>query len=180
MKITPQRRYVNARGRGLPTDANGLTLIEIVIGMAVLALGLLGIAGMVGTGYVNANAGGKTTMALTAARQVVEDMRALPFANLINLNGFDTTNPGTQPVNDPEREIARKWRYSLAGDGVGWNFTTAEMARWTILSTGGTVFAGSGQIAVVNQTATLRLVTVTVPIPGRAVNVQLATLISRM
>ena len=160
--------------------ARGLTLVEILIGMTILSVGLLGIAGMFSTVYTDVAAGGKTTMALTAARQILEDMRSIPFGNLGNLNGFDTAaSASLQPVNDPERAIARKWRYALAGDGTGWNFTTAEKASWTVLSTGGAIFAGSGQISVVVQ-GTMRLVTVTVPIPGRGVNVQLATLISRL
>ncbi len=171
---------MKGRDKRRPREARGLTLIEILIGMTILSVGLLGIAGMFSTGYTDAAAGGKTTMAVTAARQILEDMRLIPFGNLANLNGFNTASVGTQPANDPERAIARKWRYALAGEGTGWNFTTAEKARWTVLSTGGAIFAGSGQISVVNQGANLRLVTVTVPIPGRGVNIQLATLISRL
>jgi hypothetical protein len=155
-------------------------LVEILIGMVILSFGLMGIAGMVSTGHTNVTAGGNMTMALTGVRQILEDVRSLPFDNLGNLNGFNTDSPGTLPVNDPEREIARKWRYALAGEGGGWTFTAAEKARWTTLTTGGALFGGSGQISVVNQSATLRLITITVPVPGRPVTVQMATLVSRM
>jgi len=180
MRMSLQRGYLKGRDQGYLRGGRGLTLIEILIAMTILSVGLLGIAGMFSTGYTNAAAGGKTTMALTAARQILEDMRAIPFGNLAALHGFNTASVGTQPASDPERAIARKLRYALAGEGTGWNFTTAEKARWTVLSTMGTNFGGSGQISVVNQGATMRLVTVTVPVPGRGVTVQLATLIARM
>ncbi len=166
------------RERRRPTRTSGFSLVELLIGMTILAVGLLATASMFSTGYTNVSSGGKTTMALTAARQMLEDMHSLPFANLLNLNGFDTTNYLSQPANNPERSVARKWRYALAGDGTGWSFTTAEKAMWTVFSTGGAIFRGSGQVSVVSQGATLRLVTVTVPVPGQGINVQLATLIS--
>jgi Tfp pilus assembly protein PilV len=155
-------------------------VIEVLIGVTILTVGLLGILGMFSSSYTSIAEGGKLTMALTAARQILEDMRTLPYDNVANLNGFDTNTPATQPASDPEREIARKWRYTLAGEGNGWTFTTAERTKWTALSTGGGIFGGSGQISVVNQSATLRLVTATVTIPGRAGPVRLATLISKM
>jgi len=48
------------------------------------------------------------------------------------------------------------------------------------MSSGTVVFGGRAQVAVVNQTATLRLVTVTVQGPGLGTTVQIATLISRL
>jgi Tfp pilus assembly protein PilV len=155
-------------------------LIEILIGISILAIGLLGIAGMFSTAYVDINAGGNTTMAVTAARQMIEDMRLLPFDNLVNLNGFNTNTVGTQPAADPERAIARKWRYLVAGTGAGWNFTAAEMAQWSSLYTGGANFGGQATVVVTSPSPTLRQVTVTVPVPGRGVNVSLSTLISRL
>jgi prepilin-type N-terminal cleavage/methylation domain-containing protein len=158
----------------------GFSLLEILVAMIILAVALLAIARMFETGYTTATAGGKMTMGLTGARQMLEDIRTIPFGNLLNLDGYDTNTQATLPANDPELEIARKWRYALAGDGVGWGFTTAEKAKWRVLSSEGTTFGGRGQISVVSQSATLRLVTVTVAVPGRGVNIQLATLISAM
>ncbi len=163
------------------TGARGFTLIEMLIGLTVLSVGLLGIAGMFSTAYTDVSAGGKTTMALTAAREIVEDMRLLPFDNLVNLNGFGTNNVASQPAGGPERAMGRKWRYALAGDGTGWNFTSAEMQQWSMLTTGGSVvFGGNAVVQVNSPSPTLRQVTVTVPVPGRAVNVSLTTLISRL
>ena len=165
---------------GRPGGGRGFTLIEILIGITILAVGLLGIAGMFSTAYVDISAGGKTTMAVTAARQIIEDMRLLPFDNLVNVNGVDTNTVASQPAGQPERDMARKWRYLVAGSGVGWNFTAAEMAQWSSLYTGGANFGGQATVAVTSPSPTLRQVTITVPVPGRGVNVSLSTLISRL
>jgi prepilin-type N-terminal cleavage/methylation domain-containing protein len=183
MRTPHQRGYLKDKVRRGPVGDRGLTLVEILVAMTVLAVALLGIAGMFETGYTTATAGGKMTLALTGARQMLEDIRTIPtnpLDSLDNLNGFDTNSTATLPASDPELAIARKWRYALAGEGVGWSFTTAEKAKWSVLSSDGTTFGGRGQISVVNQSATLRLVTVTVAVPGRGVNIQLATLISAM
>jgi prepilin-type N-terminal cleavage/methylation domain-containing protein len=165
---------------GRPGGGGGFTLIEILIGITILAVGLLGIAGMFSTAYVDISAGGKTTMAVTAARQIIEDMRLLPFDNLVNVNGVDTNTVASQPAAQPERDMARKWRYLVAGSGVGWNFTAAEMAQWSSLYTGGANFGGQATVAVTSPSPTLRQVTVSVPVPGRGVTVALSTLISRL
>lgn len=165
---------------GCRGGGRGFTLIEILIGLTVLTVGLLGVVGMFSAGYTNLSEGGRMTMALTAARQMLEDIRTVPFDNLPNLNNLDTNNAGTQPAGNPEREIARKWRYALAGNDAAWNFTAAERGRWRNLGVGNALFGGRGQIAVFDQTTTLRRVTITVLVPGRGATVQLVTLISRM
>jgi len=164
--------------------ARGFTLIEILIGITILAVGLLGVAGMFSTAYTDVSAGGKTTMAVTAARQIIEDMRLLPFDNLATLNGFDTNTVGSQPAANPERGMARKWRYIVAGNGTGWNLVSPETAQWSSLYTGGANFGGRATVTVTSPSPTLRLVTVTVPLPGRTqgtvLNISLSTVISRL
>jgi Tfp pilus assembly protein PilV len=165
-------------------------LIEILIGLTVMTIGLLGVAGMFSTAYTDVTAGGRTTMGLTAARQIIEDIRLLPFENIADLNNFNTNNAGSVPPVDATRDpgrtmartMARKWRYGLQGDGAGWNFTTAEKQEWSMLTTGGSVpFGGSATVTVASPSATLRQITITVPVPGRAgVNVSISTLVSRL
>jgi len=181
MKLSPERCDLARQDRGRRVGGRGFTLIEILIGMTVLTIGILGVTSMFGTGYINVGEGARMTMAVTAATQMLEDIRTIPFANLPNLNGFDTNASGTQPANNPERGIARKWRYALAGPGTGWNFTAAETAMWYNLGVGNALFGAEGTIAVVSQTATLQLVTVTVAThSGRGATVKLATLISSL
>ena len=117
-------------------------------------------------------------MGLSAARQVIEDMKRLPFDNIVNLDGFDTENPGTLPTNDPEREIARRWRYALAGEGVGWTFTADEKNRWPSLVGYGDFLGGSGRIDTASISATITEITVSVSVPGRWRPMQVATRIA--
>ena len=185
------RQGVQGRGAGGPGRAWGFTLIEVLIGITILVVGILGVATMFGTGYSNVGQGAQLTMAVTAARQMLEDVRTIPFDNLLDLNGpggagFDTSLLGTQPAADPARNIARKWRYAFAGEvaGSGWNFTAAERAAWQSLGVGSVPFGASGLLVVTSPSATLRQIAITVRVPGRgrAVGntVQLTTLLSRL
>jgi len=163
----------------------GFTLLEVLVGSAVLSVALLAMAAMFPTGYTNITDAGKMTMALTGGRQILEDISALPFDNIGTLNNFDTQNPASLPAADPERTIARRWRYALAGEGNGFAFTAAEKAAWSTLSTGqGISLNGRGRINVVALTPTvppsLSQVTVTITYPGRPTGVQLVTNITRL
>ena len=171
-------RY-SKQGKGLWTMA-GFTLLEVLVGAAVLSVALLGVAAMFPTGYTNITEAGKMTMALTAGRQVLEDISALPFDNIGNLNGFDTRNPATLPPGEPERTMARRLRYALAGEGDGFTFKKDEKDQWTILSAGSATLNGRGQVGVAALSATLNQVTVTITYPGRPAGVQLVTNITRL
>jgi len=170
------------------TRTQGFTLIELLIGATILAVGVLGVATMFGTGYSNVGEGSKLTLAVTAARQMLEDVRTIPFNNLTNLNGpggtgFDTSNVATLPAADPERNIARKWRYALAGGGTGWNFTSTETGKWQSQGVNNLLIGSSGLVVVTSPSPTMRLITITVRIQGWGNTiqlVQLATLISRL
>jgi len=186
MRPAPEPRRIAIRGRrALRTRQMGFSLIELLIGMSLMAVALLSIAAMFSTGYTDVHAGGMTTMATAAGRQILEDMQNLPFDRLINLNNFNTTNAGSLPASNPERDLARKWRYALAGEGAGWpTYSIAEKAMWSTLAISGVQVGVNGQISVVQDTATLTRITVTVQLPGRTagapIPVQLATLISRL
>ena len=171
-------RY-SKQGKGLWSMA-GFTLLEVLVGAAVLSVALLGIAAMFPTGYTNITEAGKMTMALTAGRQVLEDISALPFDNIGNLNGFDTRNPATLPPGEPERTMARRLRYALAGEGDGFTFTKDEKDQWTILSAGSAILNGRGQVGVAALSETLNQVTVTITYSGRPAGVQLVTNITRL
>jgi prepilin-type N-terminal cleavage/methylation domain-containing protein len=190
MNIVTDRKHIIGSASPRRAKNHGFTLIELLIGMTILTFGLLGIAAMFPMGYFVVSDAGKMTMTLTGTRQILEDVRSVPFQNLGNLNGFDTNNAATLPAANPERDIARRWRYALAGEGNGFTFTIAEKAAWTRLTTTAaspnsntsmtSVFGGRGVISVVAQTATLSRITITITIPGRTKTVNIATLVSRM
>lgn len=165
---------------GVSRASRGFTLIEVLLGMTILMVGLLGIAAMFPMAFITVHDAGKMTMGLTAARQILEDVRSVPFDEIINLNSFDTNNASTLPTNPTPREVARRWRYALAGEGNGFTYTTDEKSRWASLSSAGATFGARGRITVVAVSATLNRVTVTVTIPRRTRDLQITTLISRI
>ena len=177
-----------------PAAEGGFTLIELLIASVLLAGALLAIANMMPTGHTNITDAGKRTMALTAARQILEDTRPVPFDNLIALNNFTTNNPATLPdvaVFPTERDLARRWRYTLAGEGDGFTFSNDEKNSWAILSRGNPTapvkLDGVAQVSVadpgcppLNPGCQLREITVTISFPGRAGNIALATRVTRL
>ncbi len=183
----------HASRAGTPSSPGGFSLIELLIGMSIMAFALLSIATMFSTGYTDVTYGGKTTMAAAAARQMLEDIQSLKdiqsvnFATLETLNGKGTAAVGSVPAAEPGRSLVRKWRYALAGDNdAAWGFTSVEKKGWSVLTASGVPLGATGQITVANfgGNATLKVVTVRVSLPGRmpteTFSVQLSTLISRL
>jgi hypothetical protein len=156
----------------------GFTYLEVLIAGVLLGFALIAMCGMFLAGYSNVNTAGRTTMGLSAARQLMEDARQLPFGVLANLNGFDTDDPSTLPEDDPEREVARRWRYALSGGGVGWNFTADEIERWPDLADQGDPLGAAGTITVTPRSATLTEVSLVISVPGRWRDVRISTLIT--
>ena len=137
------------------------------------------------------NDAGKMTMTLTGTRQILEDVRSIPFQNLRQLERFRYQQFRNASGSDPERDIARRWRYALEGRrqwihlyGCGeggverpYHLNSASPNTSTSMSR---PFGAKGTISVVNQTATLSRITITITIPGRTKTVSIATLVSRM
>jgi prepilin-type N-terminal cleavage/methylation domain-containing protein len=162
--------------RTLRTNSRGFTLAEVIIASMVLLVALLVIATMFPMGHQQIVDAGRMTLAVTAARQVLEDLGSLPFDSVVNLNGFTTANSATLPANDPELAAARRWRYMVGGAGGGFSFTSAEMTEYGSI----TPFGGTATIQVTSPSASLRQATVTVSVPGLTTNVQLSTVVVRM
>lgn len=92
-----------ARNRGLK-DKRGFTLIEILIGASVLAVGLLGLATIYPVAYLNVDSGGKLTEASALSQSFMEELRTLAVIDPPNFdavigdfpangfNGMSTTN----------------------------------------------------------------------------------------
>src|SRR5206468_802712 len=99
---------------GPGTDGSGWRTLENASQM-ILVVGLLSLATMFPVGYRQITDAGRMTMAVTGARHILEDIGAVPFANIRFLDNFDTTSTATLPAADPQQAIARRWRYMLAG-----------------------------------------------------------------
>ncbi len=158
-------------------EEKGFATLEILVSAALIAIALLSIATMYLTAHASVERSGDTTVAVALARRMVEDMRSLPYPSLNAINGLDTDNPTTLPANDPERDIARRWRYAVAGESAGWTYTAAEKAAWpTFVSSG---LSTRGRVEVTAPSTSMRAVKVSLTVPGRTRDVELATLISR-
>jgi hypothetical protein len=169
---------VSANGFIPASDERGLTLVEVLLAGALLAVSLLAMSSMFVSGYANIAVAGRSTTGLAAGRQILEDVRGLPFDSVVNLDGFDTDDPSSTPAAEPESEIARRWRYALAGEGVGWTFTTEEIDDWPAPPADVAVLGATGRIDVDLVSATLARVTVTIVVPGTRRDIELTTLVA--
>ena len=152
----------------------GFTLVETIVAMLFAAGALLGFAYAFTASYANVVQEGESTMAVAAARQLLEDVKTLDLADIDTLNGFDTGNFETLPQDAGPRNVARRLHYSVAG-GSNWSFTAEEKARWSRTESDKSSPSGQARIQVTSPSATLRMVTVTVTMPGAASPVQLTT-----
>ncbi len=71
----------------------GLTLLEFLFAISILAIAILGVAGMFPAAFRSVVQGGNLTKATVLARSMVETLRAEPFATLDAYNAFDTRDP---------------------------------------------------------------------------------------
>jgi prepilin-type N-terminal cleavage/methylation domain-containing protein len=164
-------------------NERGFTLTEVIIASMVLLIALLVIASMFPMGHQQVVDAGRMTLAVTAGRQVLEDIGALPFDSVRNLNGFTTANAATLPGADPELAVARRWRYMIGGPGGGFSFTSAELGQYgSVTPVGGTatIQVTSPPGGTCSAAGSRCQATVTVSVPGLTTNVQLSTIIVRM
>lgn len=85
-------------------DHRGLTLIEVLIASAILAVGLLALLSAFPIGYVDVNVSGGQSKATAYAQQMLEQLRNQPF------------NPGPLEETDtPEPGYTRDWTIEVVG-----------------------------------------------------------------
>ncbi len=107
---------------------SGYTLPEVVVASAILAIVLLGIAGLVPLSYRLTLTGGEISKATALAAGMMEILRALPFDHLSRYHGLDTRISSTFPRDDADGVpsfrggiVTRRWAedITLAGHPSG-------------------------------------------------------------
>jgi type IV pilus modification protein PilV len=104
----------------------GLTLVEVMFAVSILAFALLGVAGMFPSAMRSVQSGGETTKATVLAREIIDMIRADAFDSLVSrYNGFDTskltvTCPVTPPTpSSPDSNYnKKKWKCDIAASGT--------------------------------------------------------------
>jgi type IV pilus modification protein PilV len=116
---------VSLKSDGHPSR-RGLTLIEVLFAVSVLAFALLGVAGMFPSAMRSVQSGGETSKATVLAREMIDMIRADAFDSLVLLyNGLDTntltvTCPVTPPTpSSPDANYnKKKWKCDIAASGT--------------------------------------------------------------
>lgn len=78
------------------SNKNGFTLLEVMISVAILAIGMLGIAGLHMVSIEHNNAAYLRSQAITISQDIVERMRNNPDA--VNAGAFDNVDSTSTPV----------------------------------------------------------------------------------
>jgi Tfp pilus assembly protein PilV len=89
-------------------NQKGSSLLEVIIGLVILAIGLLSVAGLVTTSVqVNANAN-HLTEAMNIAQAEMEKLEIVPWGTLVN--GSSTTTSKTEKV------FTNSWTVTTTGN----------------------------------------------------------------
>ena len=109
---------------------SGMTLMEVMIAMAFIAIALLAVLAMVSTGYNSVAAGGSESKATDYDRQQMEFLKNVAVSDARFANGNDT----------PETGVARSWTVAPVGATVTpnrlWRLTVTTAVTQTGRTTG--------------------------------------------
>lgn len=111
-------------------DQRGFSLLEVLIGATILAVGLLGAATMYPVAYVNVDSGGKLTEASALAQSFLEQLRTIGANNFDQMaddfpgptcttptcggfNGMSTATCQNAPIGSPQNLTCSAWRNAL-------------------------------------------------------------------
>ena len=84
MRIRTRRRLGLNKKRSARTRSKGFTLIEILVALVILSISLLALAGLMVTTTKNSSFGGRMTEAATFAQDLLEQLRASPWGNVVS------------------------------------------------------------------------------------------------
>jgi type IV pilus modification protein PilV len=108
-----------------PPSRPGLTLVEVLFAISVLAFALLGVVGMFPSAMRSVQSGGETTKATMLTREMIDMIRADAFANVVSYNNADTgavtvtcpVVPPTPTSSIPNYNI-QKWACDIKASGT--------------------------------------------------------------
>lgn len=107
------------------SSQSGMTLMEVLIAIAFMAIGLLALLAMLSSGYNSVAAGGSVSKATDYARQEMEFLKSVPVTDARFANGNDT----------PEAGVTRSWTVAPVGATVApnrlWRLTVTTIASQT-------------------------------------------------
>lgn len=107
------------------SSQSGMTLMEVLIAIAFMAIGLLALLAMLSSGYNSVAAGGSVSKATDYARQEMEFLKSVPVTDARFANGNDT----------PEARVTRSWTVAPVGATVTpnrlWRLTVTTIASQT-------------------------------------------------
>ncbi len=98
-------------------NADGFTLIEVMVALIVLAVGLLAVAQMQLMAVKGNSYGSKMSVASLLAQDALERI-AQNAANIANYNNIDTSNSGTRPAGGQEQIDYDALQNSIALSGL--------------------------------------------------------------
>lgn len=79
--------------------AKGFTLIEVLVAMVIFAIVSLAITQMMVASTKLASENGIASEAIALAQETLEDLRAVPFANMTSGSAVATSSKGVVPLN---------------------------------------------------------------------------------
>lgn len=89
-------------------DARGFTLVEVLLAIAILAVSLLALLGLLGQASLSVYTGGAQSKATSYARQQVEVLRNLPLTDACYTAGCSASD-------SPETGVTRTWSVAQVG-----------------------------------------------------------------
>ncbi len=117
------RNQFSQKKRRRRVSPRGFSLIELLLGAALLVVGMLGALTMFSTGYIDVRNAGTITSSVSAARQILEDMHLVPTVDLPNFGGSysKTAKPAnivalcasTPTICANENAMAQRWQANL-------------------------------------------------------------------
>lgn len=106
----------------------GFTVAEVLVAAAILAVAILGLAGMVPRAYLNVSTGGQITKAANLAREKIEELKNASYNALLTRG-----TPYADSQNPIEGVFSRSWTIEESGLPAGLKRITVTVAWSTFM-----------------------------------------------